>query len=53
MEAEQKNRSCKWCGEEVPVSNLKYFDTCTSLILVCEGCYDDLKSEYGIVGDVD
>ena len=40
MEAEQKNGSCKWCGEEVPVSDLKYSELEG---YVCPECYEELQ----------
>ena len=54
MEAEQKNGICKWCGEEISVDELKSIDFGGLVVnCVCDFCYEEIKSEYGIVGDGD
>ncbi len=48
---EEKNRICDWCSEETTHDDIKMFDLGINQIYVCSGCYEDLKSEYGIIGD--
>lgn len=51
MEIEQKNSNCSLCGEEVPVDDLRPNDFgVLGLYDVCSACYEELKSEYGIIG---
>jgi hypothetical protein len=50
--ADQKNGVCHFCSEEIPVDDLREIDCGQPDIThVCDGCYEDIKSEYGIIGD--
>ncbi len=47
---EEKNGICNWCGDELPIEDLKDNDFgVLGLHKVCCGCYEDLKSEYGVI----
>lgn len=48
---EQRNGTCSWCGEVVPVDDMRDNDFgVLGLHKVCSPCYEELKSEYGIIG---
>ncbi len=46
---EIRNGNCGFCGEEVPVDDLREFDLGTDIKNVCSACYEELKSEYGLI----
>ncbi len=48
---DRRNFLCEWCSEELESDEVMTFDLGTKLINVCEGCYEDLKSEYGLIGE--
>ncbi len=49
--AEEKLVNCNWCSENTTIEDIRLFDLGTEIIKVCSGCYEDLKSEFGIIGE--